>query len=81
MQVPIDAVGRLVIPKRLRDALGIGPETLLEIVADGGGLRLDPVVSKTRRVESQDGLPILARVEGLVLTDKDVRELRDELSR
>jgi AbrB family looped-hinge helix DNA binding protein len=81
MQVTVDGVGRIVIPKRLRDALGITTDTLLEIVPDGAGLRLDPVVKKARRVEVQDGLPILDRVHGLVLTDEDVLQLRDDLNR
>ena len=40
MRATIDAVGRLVIPKPLRVALGLGPETELDITLDGTGLRL-----------------------------------------
>ena len=81
MQVTIDRVGRIVIPKRLRDALGIGPDTDLEVTVDGAGLRLEPVRQPERPVEVEDGLPLLGRVKDLRLTDADVRQLRDDLHR
>lgn len=81
MLVTIDGAGRVVIPKALRDALGLGPESQLEIIPDGAGLRLDPVVKMTRSIEVEDGLPILGRVRDLVVTDEDVRRLRDALNR
>lgn len=81
MQVTVDRVGRIVIPKPLRDALGIGPDTELEVVADGAGLRLDPVVHGEREIDESDGLPLLGAVPGTVVTDDDVRRLRDELQR
>jgi len=81
MLVTIDGAGRVVIPKALRDALGLGPESQLEIIPDGAGLRLDPVEKKARSIEVEDGLPILGRVRDLVVTDEDVRRLRDALNR
>jgi AbrB family looped-hinge helix DNA binding protein len=81
MQVTVDRVGRIVIPKRLRDALGIGPDTQLEVIADGSGLRLEVVGSSERPVETSDGLPLLGVVPGAVITDDDVRRLRDDLQR
>ena len=81
MLVTIDAVGRVVIPKALRVALGITPDTQLELIPDGAGLRIEPVRRDPRPVHVSDGLPILGRVEGAVLTDDDVRRLRDDLQR
>lgn len=81
MRVTIDSVGRLVIPKSLRVALGITPDTPLELIPDGAGLRIEPVRREQRAVESSEGLPILAAVDGAVLTDDDVRRLRDDLQR
>ncbi len=81
MHVTVDRVGRIVIPKPLRDALGIGPDSQLEVVADGAGLRLEPVQRAERRIDERDGLPILGTVAGTVITDDDVRRLRDELQR
>jgi AbrB family looped-hinge helix DNA binding protein len=81
MHVTVDRVGRIVIPKPLRDALGIGPDSQLEVVADGAGLRLEPVQRAERPIGERDGLPILGTVAGTVITDDDVRRLRDELQR
>lgn len=81
MRVSVDKVGRVVIPKQLRVALGIDHTTLLEVVPDGDGLRLEPVRGADRPVLEQDGLPLLGPVGGAVLTDDDVRRLRDELQR
>lgn len=50
-------------------------------MADGAGLRLDPVQPRERQIDERDGLPLLGAVAGSVLTDDDVRRLRDELQR
>lgn len=81
MLVTVDRVGRVVIPKALRVALGITPDTQLELIPDGTGLRIEPVHRERRSVEISDGLPLLGRVEGAVLTDDDVRRVRDDLRR
>lgn len=81
MHVSVDRVGRIVIPKALRVALGITPDTPLELVLDGSGLRIEPVHRRERAIGVSDGLPVLAEVEGAVLTDADVRRLRDDAQR
>jgi AbrB family looped-hinge helix DNA binding protein len=81
MQATIDRVGRVVIPKQIRDALGLWPDTELEITIDGGAVRLEPVRQRERPVDESDGLPLLRRVEHAHLTDADVRRLRDDLQR
>ena len=43
MKATIDKAGRLVIPKQLRDHLGLRPGTV-EVVADGAALRVQPIV-------------------------------------
>ena len=77
----IDRVGRVVIPKALRVALGITPDTQLEMIPDGTGLRIEPIRRNRRPVEVSEGLPILGNVAGAVLTDDEVRRLRDDLQR
>ena len=81
MYVTIDRVGRVVIPKALRVALGITADTQLELIPDGSGLRIELVRRDRRSVEISEGLPILGKVEGAALTDDDVRRLRDDLQR
>ena len=81
MYVTIDRVGRVVIPKAMRVALGITADTQLELIPDGSGLRIEPVRRDRRSVEISEGLPILGKVEGAALTDDDVRRLRDDLQR
>lgn len=79
MYVTVDRVGRVVIPKALRVALGITPDTPLELIPDGSGLRIEPVRRRERSIDTSDGLPILGHVEGAVLTDDDVRRFRDDI--
>lgn len=81
MNVTVDRLGRLVIPKALRVAFGITPDTELELIPDGSGLRIEPVQRRPRPIETRDGLPVLGPVEGAVLTDDDVRRLRDDIQR
>lgn len=81
MYVTVDRVGRVVIPKALRVALGITPETPLELIPDGSGLRIEPVRRRQREIGASDGLPILDDVDGAVLTDGDIRRLRDDAQR
>ena len=44
----IDAAGRIIVPKALRDALGLSPGTELEIVAADGTLELSPRATRMR---------------------------------
>jgi AbrB family looped-hinge helix DNA binding protein len=81
MYVTIDRVGRVVIPKALRVALGITPDTQLELIPDGAGLRIEPVRQQQRSIDTSDGLPILGDVKGAALTDDDVRRIRDDIQR
>lgn len=78
VRTTVDAAGRVVIPKALRAALGIGPNAEVEIVQDGAGLRLERVTAEARPVDEGDGVPLLRLVPNLVLTDDDVRRLRDD---
>ncbi len=43
VRVIVDKVGRIVIPKRLREQAGITADTELDIVFDGLAIRLEPV--------------------------------------
>jgi AbrB family looped-hinge helix DNA binding protein len=58
MRIPIDAVGRIVIPKPLRHELGITGATEVELQAADGRLELT-VPDVPARVEERDGLPVI----------------------
>ena len=77
MMVSIDRAGRVVVPKDLRDLLGLRPgaELLLEVVGDG--LRLTPARPQPRRVVEVDGWPVIEASPSRVMTDADVQRWRD----
>jgi len=54
MRATIDAVGRIVVPKSLRDALGLSPGTTVDISRYGPGLQLTPT-ARTARLVEEDG--------------------------
>lgn len=72
MQTTIDGAGRLVVPKEMRDRLGITAGTRVEIREDGSGLRLDLVATD---ILLEAGGYLLIGGEAPV-TDDDVRDLR-----
>lgn len=55
MRTTIDALGRVVVPKPLRDALGLLPGSTLDVSAYGAGLQLVPA-GRTARLVEEDGV-------------------------
>ncbi|MHB1527566.1 MAG: AbrB/MazE/SpoVT family DNA-binding domain-containing protein [Candidatus Dormibacteria bacterium] len=51
MKATIDAVGRVVVPKPLRDSLGLRPGSKVDISRYGEGLTLVPVSRSARLVD------------------------------
>jgi AbrB family looped-hinge helix DNA binding protein len=81
MRVPIDAVGRLVVPKALRDALGIAGATELDITARDGLLELC-VPDVPARVEDRAGRPVIVTDEPMPpIGVDDVRAAIDAVRR
>jgi len=72
VKATIDKAGRLVIPKVLRDRLGLVPGEV-DMFAEGAGLRIEVV--STDHLTMRDG-HLLLPSGGAPLTDDDVRELR-----
>lgn len=62
MRVAIDGVGRLVIPKPLREELGVHGPTDLELTATDGRLELT-VADVPARVEEREGFPVIVTDE------------------
>ena len=86
MQVTIDKYGRILIPKRIREQLGIQLEQPLELrlSEDGTGLEIGPVsTAPLTYVETPSGFPVFHHPEGrtadwdVVAQIKQDREERD----
>ncbi len=74
MKATVDKASRLVIPRPLRERIGLGGGGTVEIDIDGSGLRIRPVVCKDLREE--DDVLVIART-GIAIDDTVVRELID----
>jgi AbrB family looped-hinge helix DNA binding protein len=74
MRATIDKAGRLVIPKQLRDEVGLRPGEV-EVSAYGAGLRVEPLAGAESLDERGGRLVIPAT--GLQIDDRLVRSLRD----
>jgi AbrB family looped-hinge helix DNA binding protein len=74
MEAMVDSVGRIVVPKPLRDALGLTPGTTVDVSLYGSGLQLVPA-GRTARLREVDGR-LVAESE-TVVTDDDVLGLLD----
>ena len=77
--IVIDSAGRVVLPKKLRDELRIGPGDSLELESDGDRVTLRPSSSETRLRQKdgswvyRGGSPIPAELTGRVL--RDIRQM------
>ncbi len=73
MRVAIDRVGRLVVPKPLRDQVGLSEGGQVDVVVEGAGIRIEPVSGG--EVVEEAGFLVIPP-SGRRLTDDDVREIR-----
>jgi AbrB family looped-hinge helix DNA binding protein len=81
MRVAIDAVGRLVVPKPLREELGITGPTEVELVASDGRVELT-VPDVPARVEERDGVAVIVPERSTApLTVEEAREAIDRVRR
>ncbi|HUF99750.1 MAG TPA: AbrB/MazE/SpoVT family DNA-binding domain-containing protein [Ilumatobacter sp.] len=78
MRAVVDQVGRIVVPKALRDRLGLTPGSTVDISLYGDGLHIAPG-GRTARLEHRDG--VLVAVSDTVVTDDDVSDLIDSIRR
>ena len=62
MEAVIDSGGRIVLPKQLRDALGLTPGSRVDVSAYGGGLQITPG-GRTARVERDANGRMVARAD------------------
>jgi len=74
MRATIDRAGRLVIPRPLRDRIGLAHGGEVELELDGAAVRIEPVSG--RALKDIDGLLVIPAT-GQRLTKAAVRELID----
>lgn len=75
MEAKIDSVGRIVLPKPLRDALGLKPGAKVDVSLYGKGLQVVPG-RRAARIEELQGRLIAKSTTPV--SDKDVFRLIDE---
>lgn len=69
MKTTIDSLGRIVVPKALRDALGLTPGSTVDLSRYGAGLQLLPAGRTARLVE----------VDGALVADSDTPVTDDDV--
>ena len=74
MRTTIDAVGRIVVPKPLREALGLTPGSTVDISRYGAGLQLVPT-GRTARLVDEEG--VLVATGDTIIDDETVFGLLD----
>jgi AbrB family looped-hinge helix DNA binding protein len=81
MRTSIDAAGRIVVPKSLRDALGIRTGQKLELQVKDGRLEIE-VVATPMRLERRGETVVAVPLEPLpTLTADQVRETLEQIRR
>lgn len=81
MRTTIDPAGRLVIPKRMRERLGLHGNQQVEITERDGHIEIEPAPTEVELV--RDGSVLVAKPVRAVppLTDEIVRETMDRVRR
>jgi AbrB family looped-hinge helix DNA binding protein len=81
MKTTIDGAGRVVVPKALRDELGLVGGAEVEINAVDGRIEIEPVTSHVRLERKRGRLVAASDREMPVLTAEQVRALLEKLRR
>jgi AbrB family looped-hinge helix DNA binding protein len=81
MRTTIDAAGRIVVPKPLRDALGLGPGELLEIRASDGRLEVEAAPTPMKLKKRGKGVVAVPETELPPLTADQVRDTLEQVRR
>jgi AbrB family looped-hinge helix DNA binding protein len=81
MLTTIDAAGRLVIPKRIRDRIGLHGNEQVEITERDGRIEIEPAPTDVELVRTGSVLVARPARSLPVLTDEIVRETVDRVRR
>jgi AbrB family looped-hinge helix DNA binding protein len=74
MRTTIDKAGRLVIPRSLRNRIGLGGGGEVELQLDGAAIRIEPVAGSQLR---EEGGLLFIPAAGMPIDNELVRELID----
>lgn len=81
MRTAIDSAGRVVIPKALREALGLTAGQPLDIISRDGRLEIVPAPTPMTLVDQGDGVVAVPEGELPPLTADQVRETLEQVRR
>lgn len=74
-------MGRIFIPRRLRDRMGLARGTAIEIRERNGRLEVEPVLTRMALVERRGGRVAVPATKLPPLTDEIVRDTIDRVRR
>lgn len=74
MKAKVDSVGRILVPKPLREAVGLTPGSVVDISRYGSGLQVSPSGRVARLVEDEG---VLVATGNTTINDEDVFALID----
>lgn len=81
MKATLDSAGRLVVPKSLRQALGLKPGQALEIRAGDGRLEIEAAPTPVRLKKRGKGVVAVPEAELPTLTAEQVRDTLERVRR
>ncbi len=74
MRATIDRAGRIVVPKALRDSVGLRAGSEVEVTADGAGIRIEAIAGEGL---VEEGGRLVIPASGVAIDDELVQALRD----
>jgi len=81
MKATIDKAGRVVIPKKIRDAAGLHPGMVLDVRCRDGRIEIEPRAAPIRLVRRGRFLVAVPDEPGEPLTTEMVEEIREAIQR
>lgn len=81
MLATIDAGGRVVVPKDIRERLGLRPGTEVELTEIDGALEITPVVTPMTVIERDGGVVLETKEPMPTLTAEQVRAVQEATRR